>query len=214
MTVPAASPRPGAFGLTRISGVLGMAIAAGQAFTLDGSRYTHAVFVVDGGSVVQAMPSGAELAPLSEFLGRDDVRWCDAPVQRATAEHDVALQDPWTPGWTPDPILRWARVESFERNLRAALAYEARDLVGTPYGFSDYLALTLAHLGFRPQWLRTYIARSGRLICSQLVDETFRRQGLHLFTDGRIPMDVTPGDLDNYRTADLEATAATLEETP
>lgn len=193
-------PPPGSFGLSRIGGVLGMAIAAGQAATFDGSRYTHAFLVVDGGSVVQAMPSGAELAPLADFLGRDDVRFCDAPVRTAVAAYGAAMRDAG---------LRDAELWSaaYERGLRYGLSEEARKLVGTPYGFSDYLALTLAHLGVRAPRLRRYIAQSGRLICSQLVDEVYRRHAIHLFDDGRLPMDVTPGDLDDYRVRRLEELA-------
>jgi hypothetical protein len=33
------------------------------------------------------------------------------------------------------------------------------------------------------------------MICSQLADEAAMRGGWHLFSDGRIPQDVTPGDL-------------------
>lgn len=193
-------PPTGAFGLSRIGGLLGMAVAAGQAFTFDGSQYTHAVVVVDGGSVVQAMPSGAELAPLADFLGRDDVRWCDAPVLDEVARYREDLATVQWPVKDPDEY-----VASYERHLRQVIALEARDLIGTPYAFADYLALGLAHLGVRARPLRRYIQASGHMICSQLVDEVYRRQGVHLFTDGRLPMDVTPGDLDGYRVAQLEA---------
>jgi hypothetical protein len=40
-----------------------------------------------------------------------------------------------------------------------------------------------------------FIADSGHLICSQLVDLCYLRAGAHLFDDGRLPGDVTPGDL-------------------
>ncbi|MCZ2837162.1 hypothetical protein [Modestobacter sp. VKM Ac-2985] len=203
MTTPTPLTPPGSFGLSRIGGLLGMAVAAGQAFTFDGSRYTHAFVVVDGGSVVQAMPSGAELAPLADFVGRDDVRWCDAPVQSTLAFYREALLTRMTDLEMVDRL-----ADTYERNLRQALSAEARQLVGTGYSFADYLALGLAHLGVRPHWLRRYIAASGRLICSQLVDETYRRQGVHLFDDGRLPMDVTPGDLDAYRVTHLEQLAA------
>jgi len=194
-------PLPGSFGLSRIGGLLGMAVAAGQAFTFDGSRYTHAFVVVDGQSVVQAMPSGAELAPLADFLGRDDVRFTDAPVLQAL---DAFHDDPRRGLGNPPSS---AEMAAYERNLRAAISGEARQLIGTPYSFADYLALSLAHLGVRARPLRSYILGSGHMICSQLVDEVYRRQGVHLFDDGRLPMDVTPGDLDAYRVAQLEAVA-------
>jgi len=90
---------------------------------------------------------------------------------------------------------------------RAAVAREARALVGTPYSWADYVALGLDHLGDRRgfRWLHArvagplhaYIADSGRMICSQLCDAAYHNAGLRLFDDGRNASDVTPGDLAN-----------------
>ena len=57
-------PAPGTFGLTRISGLLGVAISFGQWVVGDASRYTHAFIVLDDGTVMEAMPSGARIRPL------------------------------------------------------------------------------------------------------------------------------------------------------
>jgi len=81
---------------------------------------------------------------------------------------------------------------------RFAIVSEARKLVGVPYSFLDYLALALAHFGIRPKKLREYIKTKGHMICSQLVDEVYRRAGITMFDDDRLPQDVTPGDLANY----------------
>lgn len=78
---------------------------------------------------------------------------------------------------------------------RAAIVAEARSLEGLPYSFLDYLAIALARLGIKPQWLKNYIANTGHMICSQLCDEVYRRAGINLFNDGRLPQEVTPGDL-------------------
>lgn len=78
---------------------------------------------------------------------------------------------------------------------RMQICYEARELVGTPYSFLDYASIALAHYRIRPRWVRDYVASTGHLICSQLVDEVYRRAGVDLFEDDRIPGDVTPGDL-------------------
>ncbi|MEV0444036.1 hypothetical protein AB0I84_45275 [Streptomyces spectabilis] len=78
---------------------------------------------------------------------------------------------------------------------RIRICYEARSLVGTPYSFVDYASIALAHWRIRPGWLRDYVADSGHMICSQLVDEVYRRAGVCLFDDRRLPGDVTPGDL-------------------
>lgn len=78
---------------------------------------------------------------------------------------------------------------------RVRIVGAARGLVGTPYSFLDYASIALAHYKIRPAWVRDFVASSGHLICSQLVDEAYLRAGVHLFDDGRIPGDVTPGDL-------------------
>lgn len=80
---------------------------------------------------------------------------------------------------------------------RALIVGQARVLEGTRYGFSAYLHLALSRLGIRWPWLIRYLRRNGRMICSQLVDEVYRRSGIRLFDDGRAPHDVTPGDLAN-----------------
>lgn len=86
---------------------------------------------------------------------------------------------------------------------RVAIVARARELVGTPYSFLDYVYLAAVHVtgaghaGGGPvvRWLRRRVAGNGRMICSQLVDECYRYAGVHLFDDGRAPQDVTPGDL-------------------
>lgn len=78
---------------------------------------------------------------------------------------------------------------------RVSVVLEARELVDTPYSFADYLSIGLAYFHARPVWVRDYIADTGHMICSQLVDEVYKRAGVQLFDDGRLPGDVTPGDL-------------------
>jgi hypothetical protein len=88
------------------------------------------------------------------------------------------------PGW-PDvsavPLLHMASV--------------ADSLIGIPYGFTDYLSLAAFGFGIKLPFTRKRIQDKGTMICSQLVDEFFLRLGIPLFDDGRLPMDVTPGDL-------------------
>ena len=78
---------------------------------------------------------------------------------------------------------------------RAAIPALAAGVVGTPYGFLDILALLLAAFGLRFRWLAHRVGRSDRLICSQLVDVVWQAAGFHAFDDGRLPQDVTPGDI-------------------
>lgn len=78
---------------------------------------------------------------------------------------------------------------------RSKVVYSG-DLEGIPYSFMDYAALAWWEwkLPGRNR-LRNYVSSSNRMICSQLVDYTLCRVGYHLFQDGRLHQDVTPGDL-------------------
>jgi uncharacterized protein YycO len=78
---------------------------------------------------------------------------------------------------------------------RDKIADAARSLVGRGYNWWDYFALILLRWGIRPKWVTKLVADKGRLICSQLVDEAYRKAGVHLFNDGRYSQDVTPGAL-------------------
>jgi len=71
----------------------------------------------------------------------------------------------------------------------------AEHLVGTPYSWFDIVSIGLLQYGIRPKWVRNRVQRTDRLICSQLCDLACERAGVHLFADGRLPMDVTPADL-------------------
>lgn len=80
---------------------------------------------------------------------------------------------------------------------RAMIVAEARTLLRRPYGWSTYLLLALMRLGIKPRWLRERVGTYQRLVCSTLVDLAYLRAGLHLFSDGREPGSVTPGDIAN-----------------
>lgn len=79
--------------------------------------------------------------------------------------------------------------------------------IGTPYGWSDCIALALGQsrfgrrvdttqaLEYQPWWVRR-LMRFDRLICSQLVDQVYSQCGVHLFTDGRPYGLVSPADLE------------------
>lgn len=78
---------------------------------------------------------------------------------------------------------------------RDAVVAAARRFIGTPYSFLDYLALAMHRLHIPAPGLRSYIASTGHMICSQLVDQCELEGGMHLFTDGRWPGYVTPAAL-------------------
>lgn len=68
---------------------------------------------------------------------------------------------------------------------------------GIGYSAADYFALAARRLqfGLLVPGLRTYVASSGHMICSQLVDWCYMMAGFQLFDDGRWPGYVTPTDL-------------------
>jgi uncharacterized protein YycO len=156
------TPLPGDFALTKISGITGRLVAAGQALVGDAAPVQHVFVYVGDGQIVQAMPGGAELIQLKD---------ASAPVVWSTGYFDLTTEQ------------------------RARISAAAIWLVGTPYSFLDYASIGLAHYRIRPAWVRDFVADTGHMICSQLVDEVYLRAGVHLFDDGRLPGDVTPGDL-------------------
>lgn len=78
---------------------------------------------------------------------------------------------------------------------RAGVVSAAHGMLGVPYGWLDYASLVLAHFHIRPGFVKRRVNDGSHLICSQLVDAAYLKAGVHLFDDGRLPGDVTPGDL-------------------
>lgn len=171
--------RPGDIGFGSITGAAGVLVGLGQMMLGDDSRYRHVFVVVADGIAVEAMPTGARLVSL------------------------------WEHRFGPGHVYIRPRYESDFQGR--AVARHAREMVGTPYGFSDYLALALRHWGIRWSRLDRWISRvtdSGypaRAICSQLADHAMMMSDFHVFTDGRLPQDVTPGAL-FYRLLELSGT--------
>jgi uncharacterized protein YycO len=167
MTTDRYIPQPGDIGLTKIKGSVGWLIDLGQFIIRDESRYSHAFVVLDDETVLEAMPGGAIITPLENYSGYNKD---GNPVA-------VYLQLPLT------------------QEQRYAIVSEARPLVGIPYSFLDYFALAAERFGLKTKWIKNYVADTGHMICSQLADEVYKRAGIQLFRDGRLPQDVTPGDL-------------------
>jgi hypothetical protein len=78
---------------------------------------------------------------------------------------------------------------------RDSIVAEADKLVRTPYSWLDYAAIGMHRFGVRFGFVERRVVGSGHMIYSQLVDEVYRRAGINLFDDGRLPQDVTPGDI-------------------
>lgn len=138
------------------------------------SPYNHAGLCVGRATVVEAQPGGAKLSQIAGYLGAN------------TAWSAMQLDDA----------------------QRTAVAIAGKSLVGVPYGWLDIVAIALAQkrLGRwklvdadkpddqQPWWVRR-LARTDRLICSELVDYACFLGGVHLFDDGRPFGLVSPGDL-------------------
>lgn len=79
------------------------------------------------------------------------------------------------------------------------IADAAMGLIGTPYSFVDCIDIGLADIfGHRlPLRIRERIEDVKHLMCSALTDYAYFLGGVHLFDDGRLFGDVSPGDLDN-----------------
>lgn len=92
--------------------------------------------------------------------------------------------------------IRWSTgIIELTAHQRAAVFELATTMTGIPYSALDYFALASHHLHIPAPLLKDYIASTGHMICSQLVDEFMLRLGVHLFNDGRWPGYVMPADL-------------------
>lgn len=159
-------PAAGTIGLSRIKGFMGFLISLGQWANGDGWSPTHAFILLD------EYDSGLVFAAFPGGAGY--MTLANEERMRGPVEYlDIPLTDT-------------QRVDV----LRGPDRY-----LGTPYSFVEYLALAAMRLKVPSKRLRAYVASSNRMICSQLCDQIYRDAGVFLFKDGRLPQDVTPGDL-------------------
>lgn len=119
-------------------------------------------------------------------------RWTHAGV---VVDDDGKTVEAWSQGavrWHVEPGYSLIRLP-VDEDTRQAIAAAALKLLGTPYGKLDIIYLALLTSGIHFKWLREKVARTDHLICSQLADQACLDAGLHLFTDGRFPQQVSPG---------------------
>ena len=95
----------------------------------------------------------------------------------------------------PDDGVLWWSPPGLSDAQRRCIAADARKLIGTPYSFADYAAIAAHRLHIPLLGLRTYIADSRHMICSQLCDRVYQDAGVQLFADGRWNGWVTPADI-------------------
>lgn len=79
---------------------------------------------------------------------------------------------------------------------RVRIVTMARDMEGIPYSYLGYLYVGLSHFKICPKWIKRKVSDSHHLFCSQAVDYIYTKAAnYHMFTDNRVYLDVTPGDL-------------------
>ncbi len=119
---------------------------------------------------------------------------CVGDGELVEAEPGGARLSPLTEYDGGRPCWSTGRIEVTDEQ-REALVAAAHHYIGVPYSFLDYGSIALARFHLRPPIVKRYVADTHHMICSQLVDQCYQDAGIHLFDDGRIPGDVTPGDL-------------------
>jgi hypothetical protein len=167
---------PGDFACCPISGDAGKLVSLGEWLNGDGFSHSDHAEVYVGladasgrfGYTMGAYPGGARLVPLRESQLEDGNGFL----------------------WSTGKI-------SLTADQRNMIVLNAMACKGIPYSAADYLALAAHRLHVPVPGLRDYIADSGHMICSQLVDWCYMRAGVHLFADGRWAGYVTPADLAN-----------------
>ena len=175
---------PGDFAAVRSSGMISGLIQAGEQSVLwlesqnhraaeaKIGKWTHAIFYAGGPDdlILEAEPGGARMRPFHYDMA--GCMWSSGrPALALTAQQRQAA-----------PIV-------------AAVYANANDGKGVPYSFADYEAIGAHALGISESWLKDFIASSGHMICSQLVDQCRLDLGSHLFSDGRWPGFVDPLDI-------------------
>jgi uncharacterized protein YycO len=79
---------------------------------------------------------------------------------------------------------------------RAAIITYGRQHLGVPYSWIDDAEIGFTDLfGWAPRWMRSRLRSDATLMCSQLCDQAYAAAGVEIFTDGRPPGAVSPGDL-------------------
>jgi hypothetical protein len=169
--------RPGDWAVVQIPGPAGDVVEQMQKLSGGGARaakWVHAIYcvaVVPQVMIVEATPEGAKRNPL--HYSPAALWWSTGRIEKTDTARAVSV----------------AKAESY------ATANGGR---GVAYSFLDYLAIADHRWHIPFPGLQGYIASSGHLICSQLVDSAELAGGTHLFTDPPVwPGYVRPVDLAN-----------------
>lgn len=174
--------QPGDVLLLRIEGFVGWMVDVMQRINRDTSYWTHAAVVLDDETVFEAQPGGAVITPLKKYADRPGtvVSYYQRPKQNNPKEYELQPLATVMNGRIRQGIVRDARAV-FEK--------------GYQYAWSTYFYLALVRFGIRPNWVKWQVQNPDVGICSQVADLLLADNTIHLFADGRMPYDVTPGDL-------------------
>ena len=93
------------------------------------------------------------------------------------------------------PKAYYNRHEVLTDAQRASIVANALSLVGRKYNFQGIFVMFLGCLGLKTKWAAKRLERTARLFCSQDVDQAYYLSGVHLFDDGRLFGQISPGDL-------------------
>ena len=128
-------------------------------------NFEHAAIYVGKGMIIEAQRTGTNTAMAAKY-DADYVVWSSGLINPTDAQR-LAI-------------------------VKAAFGY-----IGTPYSWVDYAALLAktAHMLPAAPLLKRYVASTGHMICSQVVDRCYEDGGYTLFDDKRWHGYVKPSDL-------------------
>jgi len=112
------TPQPGDFALTKIAGITGRFISAGQYLVGDGAPVQHAYVYVGDGLIVQAMPGGAELIPLED--ANEPVVWSTGKIPLTAAQRRAIVNEAINLVGTPYSFLDYGSIALAHYRIRPA----------------------------------------------------------------------------------------------
>lgn len=159
---------PGTIVLGKIPGVVGKLVWLAQLINGDVSKWTHV-------GIVTRHQNGVATIFEARPGGAGWAFVSDAKLEKEWKEVPVALTDEQRDGIVDECFAR----------------------VGTGYNWDTYfyLAAYRLNLPLLTKLFEKRVSQSEKMICSQITDDIYRVRGVHLFDDGRLPYDVTPGDI-------------------
>ena len=95
------------------------------------------------------------------------------------------------------PNTIWSHFEESPEQASSVTTF-AREQLGTKYAYFDDLLIGIAQItGVRtPNWIQRRLASNDSYECAELADASLQAGGVHVFTDGRVPSAVFPGDFE------------------